>query len=322
LDRALPSLGSHLEFLDRAVPSLGTRLSITEEALPELTAAAAEKAIEEWGRPVTEITHLVLSTNSGAGVPGADLRLADLVGLRPTVQRTMLYIHGCSAGSGAFRVAKDLAENNRSARVLVVSADVSVIGFRGPDEAHLDALVVNSLFGDGAGAAIIGAGPMIAVERPIFHMVAASQATLPGTERAVWMRLSENGLDYRMSGELPALVRGSIEQCLMDAVAPLGLTGGGGWNSLFWAVHPGGRAILDNYETALGLEPEKLAASRHVLSEYGNMLGATIIFVLDELRRRRRGGDVDCEWGIMLGLGPGLTVETMVLHAAGSQDED
>ena len=142
------------------------------------------------------------------------------------------------------------------------------------------------------------------------------------------MNLSESGLtDSHMSVEVPVLVRGSIERCLVDTLAPLGLpdAGDGGWNGLFWAVHPGGRAILDGYEAVLGLEPGKLAASRHVLSEYGNMSGATVIFVLDEIRRRRQDGSdkegKDFEWGVMSGLGPGLTMETVVLHATGSQDE-
>ncbi|CAN6381405.1 unnamed protein product [Urochloa humidicola] len=318
-------IGAHPEFLDRGLPSLGARLRITDDTVLELAAAAAAKAIAEWGRPAADITHLVFSTNSGAAAPGPDLRLAALLGLRATVQRTMLYLHGCSAGAGALRLAKDIAENGRGAapRVLVVVADANVFSFRAPDEAHPDVLVVNSIFGDGAGAVIVGAaGPAIAaVERLIFHMVAAAQATVPGTERAVVMRVGESGLDYRLSAELPALVRSGIEECLVNVVAPLGLAGGGGgggWNRLFWAMHPGGRAILDSYEAALGLEPEKLSASRHVLSEHGNVLGATIIFVLDELRRR----GVDCEWGVMVAVGPGITIETMVLRASSSRDED
>ncbi|CAN6381400.1 unnamed protein product [Urochloa humidicola] len=195
---------SHPEFLDRAMPSLGARLRITDDTMPELAAAAAAKAIAEWGRPAADITHLVFSTNSGAAAPGPDLLLAARLGLRATV----LHLHGCFAGSGALRLAKDLAENGagRGARVLVVSADASVFGFRAPDEAHLDVPVVNSIFGDGAGAVIVGAGPMAAaVERPVFHKVAAAQAALPGTERAIVMRVRETGLDYRMSAELPAL---------------------------------------------------------------------------------------------------------------------
>ncbi|XP_062183236.1 bisdemethoxycurcumin synthase-like [Phragmites australis] len=318
-------IGGHPEFLDRAVPSLGARLGLATDAVQELAAVAAARAIAEWGRPVAEITHLVVSTNCVAGAPGIDLSMAALLGLRRAVHRTMLYLHGCSAGSVALRFAKDLAENNRGSRVLVICSEVVLLGFRAPDEAQLDALVAATLFGDGAGAAIVGAGPTSPAERPVFHMVSASQVMLPGTEHAVGLHLSERGIDFRMSVELPTLVRDSIEQCLADGLAPLGLASGG-WNGLFWAAHPGGRAILDSYEAALGLEPGKLAASRRVLSEYGNMLGATIFFVLDEMRRCRRGGDEeqreDCEWGVMLVLGPGLTIETMVLHAAGCRDED
>ncbi|KAL6654742.1 hypothetical protein ACP70R_008207 [Stipagrostis hirtigluma subsp. patula] len=321
-------IAGHPEFLDRALPSLGTRLSVAADAVSELAAAAAARAIAEWGRPAADVTHLVVGTSSGAHAPGADHRLAELLGLRPNVRRTLLYLQGCAAGSVALRLAKDLAENNRGARVLVACAEATLLAFRASDEAHLDVLVSLALFGDGAGAAIVGADPTTSpvVERPIFHMVSAAQATLPGAEHAAGLHLSESGLHFRMSVEVPALVRGGIERCVAETLAPLGLpdaSGGGGSNGLFWAAHPNGRATLDSYEAALGLEPRKLAASRRVLSEYGNMVGATIFFVLDEIRRRRQDGEgEDCEWGVMLGLGPGLTVETMVLHAAAGQDED
>lgn len=316
------TIGAHPEFSDRAgAPSLAARLRVSADAVPELAAAAAERAIAEWGRPTADITHLVVATNSGAGEPGADLRLAALLGLRPTVRRTLLYLHGCSAVFTALGLAKDAAENSRGARVLVACAHAAVLPFRAPDEARPDALVAMALFGDGAGAAIVGADPN-PIERPVFHVVSCSQATLPGTEHAVAISLGESGVDYRMSVEVPALVRGGVERCLTESLAPLGLANASGsttgWNGLLWAVHPGSPALLDSYEVALGLETGKLAASRRVLSEYGNMLGATIIFVLDEMRRRRRqDAEEDGEewqWGIISGLGPGLTVETIVTH--------
>ncbi|XP_052135591.1 bisdemethoxycurcumin synthase-like [Oryza glaberrima] len=325
-------IAAHPELLDRAAPSLDARLGIARDAVPELAMAAAARAIAEWGRPAADITHLVVSTNAGAHAPGADARLAELLGLRATVQRTVLYMHGCSAGCSALRLAKDIAESNRGARVLVACAEVFLIALAAPDEARLDALVAASLFGDGAGAVIVGTDgdddPGAPVEHPpIFHMLSASQTTIAGTHQRVSLQLSERGLDYKISGEVPALVRAGIERCMEDALAPLGLAGGGGgWNHLFWAMHPGGRAILESYEAGLRLEPGKLAASRRVLSEYGNMSGAAIIFVLDELRRRRRrrdGGEEEeeesdeyCEWGAMVGVGPGLTIETMVLRAS------
>ncbi|BAF28370.1 bisdemethoxycurcumin synthase-like [Oryza sativa Japonica Group] len=325
------TIAGHPEFINRALPSLDARLGIAKDAVPELAMAAAARAIAEWGRPAADVTHLVVSTNAGAHAPGADARLAALLGLRATVQRAVLYMHGCNAGCTALRLAKDIAENNRGARVLVACAEVTLPLFAAPYEARLDALVAMALFGDGAGAAVVGADPTTPVEHPIFHVVSASQATIPGTEEGVSLLLGERGLDCRISGEVAALVRGGVERCLLDALTPLGLgAGAGGWNHLFWAMHPGGRAILDAYEAALRLEPGKLAASRRVLSEYGNMSCAAIIFVLDELRRRcrRDGGEEEeesdeyCEWGAMVGLGPGLTIETIVLRATGGGHVD
>ncbi|KAM0840023.1 hypothetical protein ACQ4PT_059939 [Festuca glaucescens] len=310
-------LQRHPEFIDRTLPSLDARMDIAATAVPELAAAAARKAIAEWGRPAADITHLVVTTYSGAHMPGADLRLATLLGLDPSVRRTMLYLNGCSSGSAALRIAKDIAENNRGARVLVACAELTLILFRAPDEAHVDTIIMQALFGDGAGAVIVGAEPDGSAERPVFEMVAASQSVIPESNLAAAGRLREDGLVFNPSFDMPALIRENIERSMADALGPLGL--GGCWNDLFWAVHPGGRAILDSVEAGLRLEPKKLAASRHVLSEYGNMSGPTVIFVLDEIRRRRDEQALGCRsLGVLLGLGPGVTVETMVLHANGS----
>ncbi|KAL6893635.1 hypothetical protein ACP4OV_007733 [Aristida adscensionis] len=305
-------LRDHPELIDRSAPSLDARMGIVATAVPELAAVAAARAIAEWGRPATDITHLVVSTYSGGHFPGADQRVAALLGLRPSVRRTMLYMNGCSSGSAALRVAKDLAENNRGARVLVACAELTLIMFRAPHDTDAGTLVMQSMFGDGAGAAVVGADPAGAAERPAFEMVAASQTVVPEAAGGGG-RLREDGLLFHPSREMPALVRDNVERCVADALAPVGVSGG--WNELFWAVHPGGRAVLDSVEAGLRLEPGKLAASRRVLSEYGNVSGTAVIFVLDELRRRQEDGGM----GVMLGLGPGVSVETMVLRATGGQ---
>ena len=285
------------------------------------------KAIAEWGRPATDITHLVFSTYSGYRAPSADLRLASLLGLRTSVCRTILSLHGCYGGARALHLAKELAENNRGARVLVACSEITLVCFTGPDGSNL---VGHALFGDGAGAVIVGAGPLAAGERPVFEMVSATQTTIPETEYALGMQVSEGGLDFHLAIQVPMLLGQNVEQCLRDAfrsaAALVGDDDDGDvevtWNDLFWAVHPGGRPILDKIEDVLQLEPGKLEASRQVLREYGNMSGATIVFVLDELRRRRRRrreeeGDHDHqlpELGVMMAFGPGITIETMVLR--------
>ncbi|KAF7006141.1 hypothetical protein CFC21_021206 [Triticum aestivum] len=314
-------LDAHPEFLLRDTPSLDARLDIVAAAAPELAASAAAKAIAEWGRPATDITHLVVSTNSGAHSPGVDLRLASLLGLRASVCRTMINLNGCSAGAASLRLAKDLAENNRGARVLVACVELTIVAFRGPEEAYPHRLISQAAFGDGAGAVIVGADAVQPVERPLFEMVSASQTIIPGTDGVLTMQLTEAGLDgHIFTRELIPLAGQHVEQCLTDAFQPLGIMSDGTkWNDMFFVVHPGIRGIMDHIDGALRLDPGKLAASRTVLREYGNMLGATLIFVLDEQRRRmEEEGERTGEWGVMMGFGPGFTVETMVLHAVAS----
>ncbi|KAL6843955.1 hypothetical protein ACP4OV_025628 [Aristida adscensionis] len=272
-------LRAHTEFLDTELPSLDARIDMASAAVAELAVSAAVKAIAEWGRPATDITHLVFSTFSGCRAPGDDLKLASLLGLRPCVSRTVLGIHACTGAARALHLAKELAENNRGARVLVACSETTLVSFHGPDGSNL---VGHALFGDGAGAAVVGAGPLAGGERPLFEMVAAAQMTIPGTEDAVGIQVTGGGLDFQHSIQLPMVLRQNVERCLRDAFKLATGDGGGDgdggdatsnwkWNDLFWAVHPGGRSILDNIEAVLKLEPGKLAASRRVLREYGNM---------------------------------------------------
>ena len=106
-------------------PSLDARQDIVVVEVPKLGKAAAQKSIKEWGQPRSKITHLVFCTTSGVDMPGADYQLTKMLGLRPSVKRLMMYQQGCFAGGTVLRLAKDLAENNRGARVLVVCSEIT-----------------------------------------------------------------------------------------------------------------------------------------------------------------------------------------------------
>ncbi|KAG6475282.1 chalcone synthase 2-like [Zingiber officinale] len=309
--RENPNMCAYME------PSLDERQDIVVVEVPKLGKEAAAKAIKEWGQPKSKITHLIFCTTSGVDMPGADYQITKLLGLRPSVNRFMMYQQGCFAGGTVLRLAKDLAENNRGARVLVVCSEITAVTFRGPSESHLDSLVGQALFGDGAGAVIVGADPDLETELPLFELVSASQTILPDSEGAIDGHLREVGLTFHLLKDVPGLISKNIEKSLVEAFAPLGIDD---WNSIFWIAHPGGPAILDQVEAKLALEKEKMAASRQVLSEYGNMSSACVLFILDEMRRKsaEEGKATTGEgfnWGVLFGFGPGLTVETVVLHS-------
>ncbi|XP_057489808.1 chalcone synthase 1-like [Actinidia eriantha] len=297
-------------------PSLDARQDMVVVEVPKLGKEAAQKAIKEWGQPKSKITHLVFCTTSGVDMPGADYQLTKLLGLRPSVKRLMMYQQGCFAGGTVLRLAKDLAENNKGARVLVVCSEITAVTFRGPSDTHLDSLVGQALFGDGAAAVIVGADPT-EVEKPLFELVSAAQTILPDSDGAIDGHLREVGLTFHLLKDVPGLISKNIEKSLVEAFKPLGISD---WNSLFWIAHPGGPAILDQVELKLALKPEKLRATRHVLSEYGNMSSACVLFILDEMRKKstedgHKTTGEGLEWGVLFGFGPGLTVETVVLHS-------
>jgi chalcone synthase len=250
-------------------------------------------------------------------MPGADYQLTKLLGLRPSVKRFMMYQQGCFAGGTVLRMAKDLAENNKSARVLVVCSEITAVTFRGPSDTHLDSLVGQALFGDCASAIIVGSDPIPEVEKPLYEILFAAQTILPDSDGAIDGHLREVGLTFHLLKDVPGLISKNIEKSLVEAFKPLGISD---WNSIFWIAHPGGPAILDQVEEKLGLKPEKLKATRQVLADYGNMSSACVHFILDEMRNKSIANGLKTtgeglEWGVLFGFGPGLTVETVVLHS-------
>ncbi|KAH7658683.1 Naringenin-chalcone synthase protein [Dioscorea alata] len=309
-----PNLCSYME-----ENSLDTRQDILVEEVPKLGAKAAVKALEEWGRPLSEITHLIFCSNSGVDMPGADFQLIKLLGLPLSTKRIMLYCLGCYAGGTALRIAKDLAENNQNARVLVVCSEMTVIRFRGTDDVHMDCLIAQAIFGDGSAAAVVGANPVPGVETPFFELVFTDQVIIPDSEKTIHCQLREVGMTFQLLSDLPITISKNMEKGLLKVFKALGMSISD-WNSLFWITHAGGRAIFDRIQEKLRLKPEKLKATRHVMSEYGNMVSCCVFFAMDEMRKRSMAEGLPTageglEWGVLHGFGPGLTVETVVLRA-------
>ncbi|KAJ3701132.1 hypothetical protein LUZ61_004837 [Rhynchospora tenuis] len=305
-----PNLTSHKE------PTLDIRNKLLAPGMIDLGKGAAEEALKEWGQPRSSITHLIFHTASGCvDLPGPDYQLMNLLGLEPTVSRYMMFYSGCFAGGTVLRMAKDLAENNPGARVLAICVESNLSYFRGPSEESIEMLLAQGLFGDGAGAIIVGSDPDSSVERPLFEILSSGQTIIPGTAEAIHGCLEEAGLIMHLDPSVPMHISNNISKCLDKAFAPLGITD---WNSLFWIVHTGGQKILDRIENELKLRKEKLLATRHVLAEYGNIGSGSVFLVMDEMVKRSKGkastGE-GAEFGVLLGFGPGLTIETSVLRA-------
>ncbi|XP_051187211.1 type III polyketide synthase A-like [Lolium perenne] len=304
-------LDEHPELKTEGTPTLTPRLDICNAAVLELGAAAARAALGEWGRPIADITHLVYISSTDIRLPGGDLFLATRLGLTPNTVRTSLLLLGCSGGAAGLRTAKDIAENNPGSRVLVIAAETTVLGFRPPSHDRPYDLVSAALFGDGASAAIIGASPIRAEEDPFLELEFSRQEFLPGTDKVINGKIAEEGSDFKLGRDLPEKIESRIEgfcRTLMDKV------GIKEFNDLFWAVHPGGPAILNRLEVCLELEPDKLKISRKALMNYGNVSSNTVFYVLEYLRDELKKGAIREEWGLILAFGPGITFEGMLVR--------
>eukprot|EP00850_Spirogloea_muscicola_P023864 SM000397S15170 [mRNA] locus=s397:43908:51260:- [translate_table: standard] len=272
------------------------------------------QSTSEWGGEASGITHLVVATVSGVHIPGTDLKLAKLLGLRPSINRVMLHMLGCYAGVTGLRISKDLAENSAGARVLFVCCELNSLTFQSPDDGMPDNIVTAALFGDGAAAVVIGVGAKAGEAKPMFEIKQTSELLLPETEDCIKGELNDSGLLVHLSKEVPLL----LGQPTRDHCAELLEGVGVHFDDIFWAVHPGGPAILDVIERRCQLKGDQLRPSRAVLDEFGNMSSASVLFVLDKIwqESRKVSGDRSAQqqWGLALGFGPGITIEAALMR--------
>ncbi|KAJ0052220.1 hypothetical protein Pint_00143 [Pistacia integerrima] len=306
-------LDKYPELVTEGSPTIKQRLDIANPAVVEMALEASLACIKEWERPVEDITHIVYVSSSEIRLPGGDVYLASKLGLRSDVGRVMLYFLGCYGGVTGLRVAKDIAENNPGSRVLLTTSETTILGFRPPNKARPYDLVGAALFGDGAAAVIIGADPLTDKESPFMELNCAVQQFLPGTQNVIDGRLSEEGINFKLGRDLPQKIEDNIEEFCKKLMAKAGLKE---FNDLFWAVHPGGPAILNRLENKLKLNNEKLEYSRKALMDYGNVSSSTIFYVMDYMREELKNKQVEVEeWGLGLAFGPGITFEGILLRS-------
>ncbi len=309
-------LKANPEICTYMAPSLETRINMSVVEIPKLAQEAALKAIKIWGRPVSDITHLVFGTTSSLDMPGADLVLSKLLGLKPTIRRVMMYMGGCNGGAAVMRVAKDLAENNKGARVLAVCVESTILGYLAPNENEIDELVAAALTGDGGAALIVGSDPE-QNERPLYEIKWAGETFLPNTEHAIVRRFTRAGLNSHLLKHVAGVIAANLPKFLTDVRE---VVGGPSWNEMFFALHTGGSALLNGVEASLNLTKDKMQATRNALSEYGNLQGASLLFALNEVRLRseKLGSSTTGEgwdYGFLLGFGPGVTMEALYLKS-------
>jgi len=240
--------------------------------------------------PVEGISHLVVASCTGFVAPGIDQIIAERLGLAD-VERTLVGFMGCYAAVAALRTARHIVRSEPDARVLVVTVELSSLHFQ--PERQIERLLMMLQFADGAAAALVtGTGAGIAIDRP-FSLNLADSAEL------IRWDIGDSGFIMHLSGEVP----GRIQAALADPSVRRRLWGSEDMTAIErWAVHAGGRSILDAVEQGLDLGRNALAPSRSVLARFGNMSSSTLMFILHDMLE-------GAGQGVALAFGPGLAAE-------------
>lgn len=284
-------------FVPGSFPSTARRMQVFEEFAPRLAATTLDRlqVTEEERRG---ITHVIVTCCTGLYAPGLDFDIIHHLGLSTSVQRTFIGFMGCYAAINALKAADYIVRAEPTARVLVLNLELCTLHMQ--ETADLEQILSFLLFADGCAATLISAEPRgLAIDNFL-------AVTLPGTSHLITWRIRDGGFDMQLSGQVPA----EIKRTLKEAGGQV--TRGRDPHSIdLWAVHPGGRTVLDAVENGLELAPESLRFSRDILARYGNMSSATVMFVLQQVMAAAQSGQQGCA----MSFGPGVTAETMLFHA-------
>ena len=277
-----------------ALPDTAARMREYER----LALSLAERAIEALGAErARAATHLIVTTCTGFYAPGIDLQIVERFGLNPGIERTIVGFMGCYAALSALKLARHIVRSDADARVLVVNIELSSMHLQAPS--GVEQAMAFSIFGDGCAASIVSAEP------GGMALDAFSTALIPESVDDITWRVGSLGFDMRLSMNVPRKIATTL------AHEPERVVGGPAGGIDIWAVHPGGRAVLDAVAQALALRDDALDFSRDVLRAFGNMSSATIVFVLQRVMQSKRTGS-----GCALAFGPGMICETMRFSVA------
>lgn len=266
----------------------------------DLSAEAIREALAESGLAPADVRSLIVNTCTGYLCPGISTYLIERLGLERRVQAYDLVGSGCGGALPNLRLAEALLKEKRGGVVVSVSVEICSATFQMGEDLSL--IVSNTLFGDGAAAAVLW-------NRPEGLALMDSTAYFAPEHREHIRYVYRDGaLLNRLTSRLPQFVAAAAARVVADLLEPRGLSVA---DVRHWAIHTGGEKIIATIKAQLGLSEEQLGPTRAVLADYGNMSSPTVLFVLKELMDR---GIETGEWCLMLAFGAGLSAHGSLLR--------
>lgn len=284
-------------------PTTAQRMQVYEKNAYKLGVAAVKNALP-GNFDLESITHLITVSCTGMYAPGLDIDLIRELGLNQQVHRMAINFMGCYASFNGLKTAQAICLAFPTAKVLLVGVELCSLHFQ--KKLNDDQLLANAIFADGAAAALIQAEPKNVVNLKLEQFFC--DLITEGANDMAW-RIGDFGFEMRLSSYIPKLLASNLHSIIDEASksfkTPLSAIDQ-------YAIHPGGRAILDGIAQALHISGEGLKHSYQTLADYGNMSSVTILFVLKQLMLE--SADTQKEQKVLsMAFGPGLTLEAALM---------
>jgi predicted naringenin-chalcone synthase len=286
---------------DTPGPDTKQRMCLYKEWSARLTVRAASAVLEATGTDPSSITRLITVSCTGFSAPNFDYDLITSLGLPSHIRRTHIGFMGCAAAVIGFTSVLEALQRTGDDKSKVLLVAVELCSLHMQTDPSRDNILANMIFADGCGAALFATGSAHPAKA---RLVETHSILFPASKHIMGWEIGNHGFEMILASDLPDAITAQAVPAAKAIIQRMGLQPG---DIRHWALHPGGRAIIDALQTGMDLSDKQVAPSRAVLSEYGNMSSASILFVLKEVFSHDRLQADD--WLCTIAFGPGLTME-------------
>merc|ERR1712185_570434 len=186
--------------------------------------------------------------------------------LGPGLDWALIGFMGCAAAMNGFRVGMDYTRSHDKA-ALVCCVELSSVHTTFDD--NINDAILHAIFGDGCAASVVKGFAKGTAPKGTFTIFDTHGWLMEGTEDGITLSINENGISCTLSKYLPQYIAKNMAGFVDSFLSKHALKK---TDLDFWAVHPGGRRIIEESQNGLGLTDEQAKYSWAVLGEYGNML--------------------------------------------------
>ncbi len=285
--------------------SLSTTMGLYREHAARLAALAVTGCLRAADLPPHAIDFVITSSCTGVMLPSLSAMIVDSVALRSDVRRLPITELGCAGGASALARAYEFVRGFPEANVLVVAVELPSLTLQHDDTSSAN-LIASAIFGDGAAAVLIRGNADSGLE-----IIDTRTEMFPDSLDKMGFDLRDRGLHVVLSPHVPRLLAEHTPRLVERLLHQHALTSD---NLDFYAIHPGGRRLLEALQDALELDEVATRHSWDVLRDYGNQSSASVLFVLARLLEQVDGPDGPRGHGILGAFGPGITAEFALLR--------